>query len=208
MKSTGHVSTAILVAAPLIYFRSRFPEGWNGAEYSSYQLLWWTGLFAVLPDTDIVLRQWLPIKHRGFASHSLYTALLAGGALWAWWHYSVQGSVPALKFVSPLTAALAFLAVFVHLLGDAITITGVPLLFPNQKWHVPLIGGHAAFDNFFLNLIPVVLAGWLVTTLFGYNPEMLKGFGKFRDYEKVLIQKVFPESSPAGSPSREMLYRR
>ena len=194
MKFTGHVSTAIIAASPVIYFRSRFPEGWTGDVYSDYQLLGWVGLFAVLPDTDIVLRKWFPIKHRGFASHSLFTALAAGGAVYILWYFGAQGTIPTLMFASPLTAVLAFLAVFAHLLGDSITITGVPILFPKQKWHFPFIGGHAAFDNFFLNLIPVLLAGWLVVTLFGYNPDMMKGFGKFWDYKKVLIQKESAES--------------
>lgn len=180
MKFTGHVSTAVIAASPIIYFRSHLPEGFNGSEFSDYQLLWWTALFAVLPDTDIVLRKWLPIKHRGFFSHSLFTALAAGGAVFGVWYSGID-----LKFMTPLTAFLAFLAVFVHLLGDSITVTGVPLLYPKQKWHFPKIGGHATFDNFFLNLIPVLFAGWLVTKMFGYDPNMLKGFGKFRDYKKI-----------------------
>ena len=189
MRFTGHVSSAIIAAAPVIYYRSYFPQGWTGVGFSNYQLLWWVGLFAVLPDTDIVLRKWFPIKHRGFASHSLLTALCAGGAIYALWYYGEQKTIPALMFATPLTAVLAFLAVFVHLLGDSITITGVPLLYPGQKWHFPVIGGHVAFDNFFVNLIPVLMAGWLVVNMFGYDPDMMKGFGKFRDYKKVLIQK-------------------
>ena len=74
MKFIGHVSTAVIVGSPLIYYREALPQAFHAPAMSSYDLLWWTAFFGILPDVDILLSRWTPIKHRGLASHSLYTA--------------------------------------------------------------------------------------------------------------------------------------
>lgn len=211
MKLIGHVSTAVLAAAPVITYRAHAPE-LAAPELSDWHLLWWVGIWATAPDLDILLSRFTPIKHRGFASHSLWTALAAGGlvlGLWAFVHHPPAALLlhlpqwlferlpqlaPAAPWVCPLTGLLAFLAVGVHLLGDGLTKTGVPLLAPNRMWHVPIIGGHAAFDNYFLNAIPLAAAGYMLFACFGLNPGALRGLGRWRDLLSLVGDLIPPLS--------------
>ena len=189
MKAVGHVATAVIASAPVIYlsekYADNFPDVFYPGDMSSYHQLWWVGLFAVLPDTDIILRKFLPIKHRGYFSHSIWTVLAAGGIVLALYLMGLHRIIPTLKFCTPYSAVLASFAVFIHLVGDSMTKTGVPLFKPNKAVHFPIIGGYAAFDNIFLNAIPVALAVYVVGATFGYNPKMLHYFGKFKDFGKV-----------------------
>lgn len=186
MKLIGHVASAVLVASPLIHYRHYLPAVAHEA-LSDYQMLWWVGVWSAVPDLDILLSRWTPMKHRGFTSHSLYTAIFCGLLVvlgWAvqgfWLEAPVEGGADALGAIGPFlvwqTAFLTFLAVLVHLLGDALTKTGVPLLQPNRMWHVPLIGGHATFDNYALNMIPVAAAGFVLSTWFGLSARTLWSF--------------------------------
>jgi membrane-bound metal-dependent hydrolase YbcI (DUF457 family) len=205
MKLIGHVSTAVIVISPLIYFRSSIqvasglPEDvFSIPELGAGHCFILTGLAATLPDLDIILQKYLPIKHRGFASHSLWTALIIGLLFLA--GYLISGPLvddifsdatnPALidvlgvlsRWCSPFTALIAFLAVFVHLLGDSLTVSGVPLIYPEQGWKFPVVGGHARFDNYFLNLIPCVIAGFILSEYFGYGQGFLHSLGSWHRY--------------------------
>ena len=191
MRLIGHVSTAVLVAAPLILHREEIPA-LAAPGLSDFQLLWWVGLFSALPDLDIVLQRWLPIKHRGFASHSLLTALLVGGLL-VFAQALAGGQVLALPtawrpwcaaaapWLSPGAIALALLGILAHLLGDSFTKTGVPLCYPGQAWKFPLLGGRAAFDNPILNAIPLAAATWLLAVWFHLDAGILGRFGHWRN---------------------------
>ncbi len=156
------------------------------------------GLAATLPDLDIILQKYLPIKHRGFASHSLWTALLAGLLFVA--GYLISGPLrndifadtvnPAMldilgvmgNWCSPFTAFLCFLGVFIHILGDSLTVSGVPILYPDQEWKFPVVGGHARFDNYFLNMIPCLLAGAILNKYFGYGEGFLHSLGSWHKF--------------------------
>lgn len=187
MKSIGHVSTAIIAATPLIYFRSHFPAWTEAESLSTYELLWLCGVFAIFPDLDIILQKYLPVKHRGYFSHSIWSALTPGVLICVLWYFSGKGDIPKFKYFTPYAGMLASCSIFFHLIGDSITKTGVPLFFPKKPWHFPFIGGYAAFDNYFLNLIPMVTATWIVGNVFGYNPALIKGLGKFKDVTKLFI---------------------
>lgn len=186
MKFIGHVSTAVIAATPIIYYRNHFPEAFQSEHLSDYRLIFWTAFWGVLPDIDIILQRYLPIKHRGFMTHSLFAALMPVGLVLAWYFCALKGMVPEMAFINPLTAILAFVGSFMHVIGDSITKTGVPLLWPNKKWNFPVIGGYACFDNYFLNAIPLAVAGFLMHKTFGWDPSMLKGLGKFRNYKEFL----------------------
>ena len=190
MRLIGHVSTAVLVAAPLILHREKVPV-LAAPGLSDVQLLWWVGLFAALPDLDIVLQRWLPIKHRGFASHSLFTAILVAATLAAahvtalvrpaWLPAAVAAWLaPAALWLSPGAIALALVGVLAHLLGDSFTKTGVPLCYPGQAWTFPLLGGRVAFDNPVLNAIPLLAAVWVLAAWFHLDGEILGRLGHWR----------------------------
>lgn len=200
MKAIGHVASALIAATPVIYFRGELPEVFGAEAMNVYELLWWTGLFAVLPDTDIILQKFLPVKHRGYFSHSIFTILLAGAIVVAGVVLAHQEVIPQLKYCTPFSAILASFSVFMHLVGDSITKTGVPFFWPNKACHFPFIGGYAAFDNIFLNAIPVALAAFIVSSVFGYNPKMMNYFGKFKDFTKVFkIDEMVESSADNGS---------
>ncbi len=186
MRFIGHVSTAVLAAGPVIFYRKWLPPWLGDTSASDLELLFFTSAFAVLPDIDILLARFTPIKHRGYLTHSLFSVLLGAGlvslALWL----GQRGYVAQLAFISPLHVLLAALALGAHLLGDALTKTGIPLLTPGKRMHVPVIGGHAAYDNVWLNLIPFVAAGYMIYYYFGLDPDILKRFGKFRHFFEML----------------------
>lgn len=189
MKLVGHAATAIIVASPLIYLRGRLPF-FDAPGLSDFQLLWWSAIWATVPDIDIILSRFTPIKHRGYLSHSLLTVALCGlflvGLTVAVAVYpqelpqSPDWLPRVYAFCNPLTALLGTLGVMVHLLGDSLTKTGVPLLRPNRPWHFPGIGGHVAFDNYFLNLLPVLLALYIMHEFFGLD---LRGLYRFTKWE-------------------------
>ena len=176
MKFIGHVSTAVIIASPLIYFRGSLPDAFQGDGMSTYDLLWWTAFFGILPDIDILLSRWTAIKHRGMTTHSLYTVLVATGLLVGGW--LMVGS--HLIFLNPLTAVLTFVALSCHLVGDSLTKTGIPLVAPNQGWNFPVVGGHVAFDSYWLNAIPLFVAGYILYAAFEVDANALRGLGRWR----------------------------
>lgn len=189
MKLVGHAATAIIAASPLIYLRGRLPF-FDAPGLSDFQLLWWSAIWATVPDIDILLSRFTPIKHRGYLSHSLLTVVLCGLLLTgltvavAVFPQELPQSPDWLPrvyaFCNPLTVLLGTLGVAVHLLGDSLTKTGVPLLRPNRPWHFPGIGGHVAFDNYFLNLLPALLALYIMHEFFGFD---LRGLYRFTKWE-------------------------
>lgn len=188
MKWIGHVSCAVLATAPLVYARDALPATWQ-TSLSDAELFIWTGFFAAVPDFDLLLSRWLPIRHRGYASHSLLTVLFVGGvvyglgwALQAEWMPAVvvREARPFLRFLTPFCAVLAGLAVLSHLLGDAMTKTGVPILHPRRMWHIPWIGGRATFDAWWLNVIPVAAAGYVLSVHFGLSLPEIRGQHRWR----------------------------
>lgn len=188
MKWIGHVSCAVLAAAPLVHFREHLPPELQ-TSLSDTELFIWAGFFAAVPDFDLLLSRFLPIRHRGYASHSLLTVLgIAGflfGAGWAlqagWVPESLASRMAGVsRFLTPFCAVLAGLAVLSHLLGDAMTKTGVPLFLPNRMWHIPYIGGRATFDAWWLNAIPVAAAGYVLTTHFGVTLQDVRGSHRWR----------------------------
>lgn len=205
MKFTGHVSCAVIAATPLIYYRSHLPFSLNPEHLSNYELLMWTGFWGVIPDIDIILQRYLPIKHRGIWTHSLWSSLFFPGLILLYFLISNYGQVPLPRFafLTPFTVILAFFGIFMHVIGDSITKSGVPLLYAKQKWHFPIIGGHATFDNPILNLIPLAIAGALIYSLFGFKPETLKRFGKFDHYKRFFIQETNSEESPTQEPKEK-----
>ena len=154
----------------------------HAATMSDYQLLWWVGFFGIIPDIDILLQRFTAIKHRGIWTHSLYTVLAFTGLILGGW-FALGASLP---FLNPLTATLTFLATGCHLLGDSLTKTGIPLLAANQRWHFPVVGGHATFDRCWLNAIPLFIAGYIVHAAFGLTPSVLRKLGKWDDVTAYL----------------------
>lgn len=206
MKFIGHVSTAVLAAAPVVLLRDRIPIEYyflGAPGVSDMSLLGWVGVWAILPDMDIILSQFTPIKHRGFASHSAWTALGAFVLValgWLGLHFGTEYIelptrvqeilTPLAMYFTPLMAFLAGLAVLVHILGDALTKTGVPLWKPDQHWHMPVIGGYAAFDNYFLNAIPMAAAAYVVGAYFGADAGILHKLGDWRGAIKNVLAAI------------------
>lgn len=98
-----------------------------------------------------------------------------GKGVYLTWLAERPGAALLAAWVQPLTAGLAALGMTAHLLGDAMTKTGVPL-WGRKPWHVPLIGGYAVYDNLLLNLVPVAAAGWVLYAYFGVG-EAFGGSG-------------------------------
>jgi membrane-bound metal-dependent hydrolase YbcI (DUF457 family) len=190
MKAIGHVATALIAATPLIYYRAEMPDILNANTMSVKELLWWVGLFSVLPDTDIILQRYLPIKHRGYFSHSILTITLTCAILSAFYLLGINGITPEFRYLTPFTIFLAGFSVLIHLLGDSLTKTGVPILIPKKNWHFPYIGGYAAYDNIFLNLIPILAAACILDSVLGIDSGIMRSFGKFRDFKKAIQTKT------------------
>ncbi len=184
MKFIGHVSTAVIVGSPIIYYRHTLPVAFQADGMSPYDLLWWTAFFGIFPDVDILLSRWTPIKHRGLTTHSLYSVLGVTAAVIAGWVLVGERVI----LFSPLTALLALLAVGCHLFGDSLTKTGIPLVKPNQHWVFPGIGGHAAFDSYWLNALPCLLAGYILYSAFNVDANALKGLGRW-GHAKAYFEK-------------------
>ncbi len=216
MKLIGHVSVAALAAAPLIHYRGLAPA-WAMPQLTDWQLLTWVGIWAALPDIDIVLSRFLPIKHRGFLTHSLYSALFGGllvlagwllagsaaGPLGEWsptWFHRLR---PAVAWLGPFTAGLAGLSLLLHVLGDSLTKSGVPLCRPDQEWHFPVIGGYAAFDNYLLNAIPLALAGYVLAAWLGIKPAALTRLGHLSNLWNAPRQIERSTAKPGSSVRRD-----
>jgi membrane-bound metal-dependent hydrolase YbcI (DUF457 family) len=190
MKAVGHVATALIAATPIIYFRGKLPASFEANTMSVNELLWWVGLFSVLPDTDIILQKYLPIKHRGYFSHSILTITITILVLLTLFLLGVNGIIPEFRYLTPFSIFLAGFSVLIHLLGDSLTKTGVPILIPKKNWHFPYIGGYAAYDNIFLNLIPILAAACILDSVLGIDSGIMRSFGKFRDFKKAIETKT------------------
>jgi len=216
VKLIGHVSVAALATAPLIHYRG-VTDNWGMPQLSDWQLLAWVGFWAVLPDVDIILSRFLPIKHRGFLTHSLYSALagmilvLAGWLLTDRFSEQLVGWNPELfarlqplpVYLGPFTALLAGISLILHVLGDSLTKSGVPLWRPDQEWHFPLIGGYAVYDNYALNAIPLALAGYVLAVYLGFKPTSLKRLGHLSD-----LWKLPAASEPHSSAKARKTHKR
>lgn len=206
MKMIGHAGCAVIAAAPLVWVYPRLPvEVAGGGGLPPMALFAWAVFFSAVPDFDILVGRVLPfVRHRGFLSHSIFTALAvavliaavglalpvlpdalgefgdADGARRAtgW----LQQSAALAAYCNPFMALLAAVAVVSHILGDGLTVSGVPLWKPGQSWHVPIIGGHAAYDNYVLNAIPIALALWLLHAFFGLELESLRRLSHYAPF--------------------------
>lgn len=83
-------------------------------------LLGIAAIFGTLPDLDF------PFGHRGWFSHSLLAICV----------FSI--AVLVLTSLNLMVAAVAFIALFSHLLIDLVTKSGIPLLFPLVKEDIGL----------------------------------------------------------------------
>jgi membrane-bound metal-dependent hydrolase YbcI (DUF457 family) len=116
------------------------------------------GLFGILPDLDIALSSVWPGAHRSAGSHSLMAAMLM--AL-AWYSVVVLILNPAgvltAGSVGAASAAVAFVAAFVHAMEDSLTRHGCRLLYPlsRRRWRGPVRYDDIA-SNAALSLIAVL----------------------------------------------------
>lgn len=134
-----------------------------GLDTSSASVVGAAAIGALLPDLDApasTLGRLLPInpfsalRHRGIM-HSLLV-LAIGGALW---HYYGQ----------PLWALFLLAGYASHLLGDAITIKGIPLLYPIpfklRLSPIPIESGGCVdlllFFSTWIGIGALLLKGWL-----------------------------------------------
>lgn len=120
MHRSGHIGVALLAYAPVLY-----------AFVSEGQLLVaaaGAGLVLALtqlPDADLAIPL---VAHRG-PTHSLAFAAFVGGVVWAG-VLAAPASVQSRETVAVGAGGLAAFAVLAHLLADALTPRGVPLLWP------------------------------------------------------------------------------
>ena len=107
------------------------------------------GLFSVLPDFD-----W-PLQHRGWFSHSLFSAGILSAA-----GFFASGD---LRF-----PGVVFLAISSHLLLDLFTKSGVPLLYPwrDDTCGLRLFSAHNRAMNAAFQLAGLAM---LSTGLFGFS---------------------------------------
>lgn len=204
MRLIGHVGCAVTLAAPFVYFKERMPELIGIGDEQAMTLFAAAAFFGTLPDFDIILQRFTPIRHRGYLSHSIFTLILVPGLILAAWHSGFLGGYSWLehldKYATPCMAFMAFVGILAHLLGDSVTISGIPLWVPKQPWHFPGIGGYAAFDNPILNAIPLAVAGYILVVAFNASPNALRHFGGFRP-----LRNIFPPqaSGPQWSPRKD-----
>lgn len=122
MKRTTHLVTGVAVGAVVASF--------VGGDRLLFMAL--GGAFGVLPDLDLLF-SWADRRvHRSAASHSLLASSLMAGA-WALclWAAPVVSGLEALSsWPLASTAAVAFLASFLHSAEDSFTVYGCRLLFP------------------------------------------------------------------------------
>lgn len=109
------------------------------------QAILWGALAGTLPDLDVLASPWLDdlgflIHHRGI-THSLLTVILVAPALagLAFWGYGNGTDVPTFSQWS----WLFFWCLLTHVLLDACTTYGTPLLLPFSDYRV-------AFNNIFI----------------------------------------------------------
>ncbi|MFA9515973.1 metal-dependent hydrolase [Halopenitus sp. H-Gu1] len=152
MYRTGHLGVSIAVYAPI--GAGLFVAGADTLAVLAGAVMFW---FTMLPDVD----HKLPIvPHRG-PTHSLVFAVLIGGV------GAATGTLAASEF--GMTAAISLGAfgfllglatVLAHLLADALTPAGVPLLWPmsGRTYSLYLWGADSTVANYGLFVGGVVTA--------------------------------------------------
>mgnify|MGYP000170271718 CR=1 FL=1 len=159
MYRKGHLGVSLLVFAPVGYWLVSVGEP-EAAMLTGVVLLW----FAMLPDIDHRLPV---IEHRG-VTHSLVFAGLVGGL------FAVVGvALGDVVRVAGLGLGtfgflLGVLTVGAHLVGDALTPAGVPLLWPlPQTYSLSLTRADNTLANYGLFVVGIVVTGGWVLVAFG-----------------------------------------
>ncbi|MFC7041867.1 metal-dependent hydrolase [Halonotius sp. GCM10025705] len=158
MYRKGHLGVSLLVFAPVGYWLVSVGEP-EAAMLTGVVLLW----FAMLPDIDHRLPV---IEHRG-VTHSLVFAGLVGGL------FAVVGVALGDVFrvaglgLGTFGFLLGFLTVGAHLVGDALTPAGIPLLWPLPRtYSLSVTRADNTLANYGLfGLGIAVTGGWVLVVL-------------------------------------------
>jgi len=129
MNKTGHQGAALLLYAPvgLLLFTHVDPEVAGVAGAATLAL-------AMLPDIDLKLPL---VPHRGPTHTLLFLALVTAATAAAGYH--VASHLPTTALVSgAVGGVVGVVAVGSHLAADAVTPSGVPLLWPVSRHDVSL----------------------------------------------------------------------
>lgn len=98
--------------------------------------------------------------HRGI-THSLLAVLaLFAGAAWAaaWFAHGAAGPTATLMTFGVLPLSVGYLS---HLLGDGLTVSGLPLLWPKRRcYRWPLFKTGSATEALFRFAMIALLTGW------------------------------------------------
>ena len=159
MYRKGHLGVSLLVFAPVGYWLVALSEP-EIALLTGAVMCW----LAMLPDIDHRLPL---IEHRG-VTHSLLFAALVGGLFGAVGvalagAFSVAGvSLGVVGFL------LGVLTVGAHLLGDALTPAGVPLLWPLPRtYSLSVTRADNTVANYALFALGIVVTGGWAAVAFG-----------------------------------------
>ena len=120
MYRSGHYGVALLAYAPVLYVLAT--EGRLAVAVAGGALVL---ALTTLPDVDHAVPL---MNHRG-VTHTLAFAALVGAAVWGA-VLAAPVSVASRELVAYGAGGLAAFAVLAHLLADALTPMGVPLLWP------------------------------------------------------------------------------
>jgi len=159
MYRKGHLGVSLLVFAPVGYWLVRVGEP-AAAMLTGVVMLW----LAMLPDVDHRLPV---IEHRG-VTHSLGFAALVGGLFAA-----VGVAVGDMFRVAGLGLGtfgflLGVLTVGAHLVGDALTPAGIPLLWPLPRtYSLSVTRADNTLANYGLFVTGIVVTGGWVLVVFG-----------------------------------------
>lgn len=159
MYRKGHLGVSMLVFAPVGYWLVIVGEP-ESAMLTGVVMLW----LAMLPDVDHRLPV---IEHRG-VTHSLLFAALVGGL------FGAVGIVLAGAFqvagvsLGTFGFLLGVLTVGAHLVGDALTPAGVPLLWPfPRSYSLSLTRADNTLANYGLFVLGIVVTGGWTIVAFG-----------------------------------------
>ncbi|WP_232701461.1 metal-dependent hydrolase [Halobacterium wangiae] len=120
MHRSGHYGVALLSYAPVLYVLAAQGHVVAGVTGGALVLA-----LTLLPDVDLSIPL---MAHRG-VTHTVAFAAFVGAAVWAAvWFAPV--AVASRELVAAGAGGLAAFAVLAHLLADALTPRGVPLLWP------------------------------------------------------------------------------
>ncbi|RJX43218.1 metal-dependent hydrolase [Halonotius aquaticus] len=159
MYRKGHLGVSLLVFAPVGYWLVSVGEP-EAAMLTGVVLLW----LAMLPDID---HRFPVIEHRG-VTHSLVFAGLVGGL------FAVAGVALGDVFrvaglgLGTFGFLLGFLTVGAHLVGDALTPAGIPLLWPLPRtYSLSVTRADNTLANYGLFVVGIVVTGGWVLVAFG-----------------------------------------